>query len=106
MIVFNIIIYYLIIWFIMYIAIQLDNVKDTPSTAEGKVNDERLWNYITYDLRQGNWWALVIPGINIIAAIIYLIRGLSIFLITKFPRQRTGDIINSIFISKKKYDDK
>lgn len=71
MFIFYILGYYLIVWLLTFVGVKLDDYKDRKYDAHESIRD---------DLTNGHIWWLFFPPVNIIAAIVYFIRGLSTYL--------------------------
>lgn len=88
--IFYILSYYLIVWLLTFIGVKLDNIK---------YNRYILYSEsIAADLKNGHIWWLVFPPVNIIAAIVYFIRGLSSAL-----SEIKGDVIVDFLFGKKNF---
>ena len=100
MIVFYIIAHYLVVWLIMFSAVKLDNTCIRRSFRSGESENDG-WNYIIYDIKSGHWWWLIIPFVNLCAAIVYLIRGLTSYFSTK--EDKFDNILTFMFGGKDEY---
>lgn len=102
MVVFYIVLSYLVTWFLVWIAVKLDNTKDVDcySSQPGKTIDDDELNYISYDIKKGNYWWLVIPFINLLVAAIYLLRGIFTYFYYNFSKEKVGVITDYLFGSK------
>ena len=99
MIVFYIIAHYLVVWLIVFLAVKLDNTVVRNSTYSGRTGVGR--NYIMHDIKSGYWWLFIFPIINLVAAIVYLFRGLSAYFSTK--KDKFDKILTFIFGGKDVY---
>jgi hypothetical protein len=85
-------------WFLVWISVKLDNTKDVEcwSSEPGHARDTNEFNYILFDIKKGNYWWLLVPFINLIAAVIYLIRGIHSFFHYNFKKVSTKKYIDKI----------
>jgi hypothetical protein len=101
LVLFYIIAHYILVWLLVFFAVKLDNVKERSCYETGEAYSG--WNYIMYDLKNGNWWWLIFPVVNVIAAIIYLIRGIVSYTSAKIDKHSWKRTLTFVFGGKENY---